>query len=227
MSRLDFQSQRQAMVTGQLLPRGVSDSRVLQAMSEVPREEFVPQDLRERAYEDGALSIGLGQTISQPYVVAFMAEVALLQPDDKVLEIGTGSGYAAAVLARLCHEVHSVERIAELAHQAHERLQRLGFTNVYTHVFDGTAGLASQAPFQAILVPAAAKEVPQPLIDQLAEGGRLVIPIGGGSSGGQRMMRYTLRDRTLNCDDLGAFTFVPLIGEHGFREEETATWGNS
>ena len=219
MSALDFQSQRQAMVTGQLLPRGVSDPRVLQAMSEVPREEFVPDDLRGRAYDDGALSIGFGQTISQPYVVAFMAEVAQLQPDDKVLEIGTGSGYTAAVLAKLCREVHSVERIAELARQAHERLQRLGYTNVYTHVFDGTAGLASQAPFQAILVPAAAKEVPQPFLDQLAEGGRLVIPIGDRSAEGQRMMRYTLRDRRLSYVDLGAFTFVPLIGEHGCREE--------
>lgn len=205
------------MIDDQLRRRGISDERVLAAMGQVPREEFVPDDLRLRAYEDGALPIGLGQTISQPYVVAFMAEVAQIQPDDKVLEIGTGSGYAAAVLSNLCREVHSVERIPELEQQARERLARLGYTNVYTHVVDGTEGLISRAPYNAILVPAAAKEVPRPLMDQLTEGGRLIIPIGDRETG-QRMMRYTLEGRTLLYDDLGPFAFVPLIGEHGFKE---------
>lgn len=213
----DFAAQRQAMVDQQLRTRGISDPRVLEAMGQVPREEFLPDDLRHRSYDDGALPIGWGQTISQPYVVAFMAEAAQLQPGDKVLEIGTGSGYAAAVLARLCREVHSVERIPELEELARERLQRLGYTNVFTHVVDGTQGLASRAPYSAILVPAAAKEVPQPLMDQLVEGGRLVIPIGDRERG-QRMMRYTLQGRTLVYDDLGPFAFVPLIGEHGFKE---------
>jgi protein-L-isoaspartate(D-aspartate) O-methyltransferase len=190
---------------------------VLESMGAVPREEFVPDGLRSRAYDDGALPIGYGQTISQPYVVAFMSEVAQLQPGDKVLEIGTGSGYAAAILGHMCGEVHTVERIPELAEQASERLQRLGFSNVRTHVVDGTAGLASHAPYAAILVPAAAREVPQPLLAQLAEGGRLVIPIGDRERG-QRMMRYVRHGDTLSCDDLGPFAFVPLIGEHGFKE---------
>jgi len=217
MQERDFAFLRRAMVEEQLVPRGISDPRVLAAMAEVPREEFVPDELRLRAYDDGALPIGYGQTISQPFVVAFMTEMAQIQPDDKVLEIGTGSGYAAAVLGRLCREVHSLERIAELEQQARERLARLGYTNVVTHVVDGTEGLSAYAPFAAILVPAAAKEVPQPLADQLSEGGRLIIPIGDRESG-QRMRRYTLQGRTLVYDDFGPFAFVPLIGEHGFRE---------
>jgi protein-L-isoaspartate(D-aspartate) O-methyltransferase len=218
MNAQDYAALRSEMVQTQLRRRGISDPRVLAAMEEVPREEFVPADMRDSAYDDGAMPIGHGQTISQPYVVAYMAEAAQIQPDDKVLEIGTGSGYAAAVLSRLCREVHSVERIPQLEHEAHERLQRLGYTNVYTHVVDGTEGLISRAPYAAILVPAAASEVPEPLKDQLIEGGRLIIPIGE-RGGGQIMMRYTLQGRTLVYDSLGPFSFVPLIGEHGFREE--------
>jgi protein-L-isoaspartate(D-aspartate) O-methyltransferase len=213
----DFAAQRRAMVQEQLRPRGISDPRVLAAMERVPREEFVPPGLRDQAYEDGALPIGYGQTISQPYVVAFMAEAAQIQPYDKVLEIGAGSGYAAAVLSHLCREVHSVERIPELEEEARERLHRLGYTNVFTHVVDGTEGLVSRAPYSAILVPAAAAEVPKPLMDQLTEGGRLVIPIGDRQRG-QRLMRYTLKGRTLIYDDLGPFAFVPLIGAHGYKE---------
>jgi protein-L-isoaspartate(D-aspartate) O-methyltransferase len=217
MVELNYAALRRAMVDGQLRPRGISDQRVLAAMATVPREEFVPQELRSRAYDDGALPIGFGQTISQPYVVAFMAEAAQLSPEDRVLEIGAGSGYAAAVLGQLCREVHTVERIPDLEELARGRLARLGYSNVFTHVVDGTGGLISRAPYAAILVPAAAAEVPRPLMDQLTEGGRLIIPIGDREHG-QRMMRYTLEGRTLVYDDLGPFAFVPLIGEHGFKE---------
>jgi protein-L-isoaspartate(D-aspartate) O-methyltransferase len=215
----DFAAQRMEMVEVQLRRRGISDPRVLEAMRKVPREEFVPEYLRERAYDDGALPIGYGQTISQPYVVAFMTEVAQLARDDKALEIGTGSGYAAAILGQICHEVHTVERIAELAEQARTRLRRLGVANVFTHVDDGTEGLASHAPYAAILVPAAAKEAPKPLLEQLAPGGRLVIPIGDRQSG-QRMLRYTRSGEEFTCEDFGPFAFVPLIGEHGWQEED-------
>jgi protein-L-isoaspartate(D-aspartate) O-methyltransferase len=217
MSATDFAAQRMEMVEVQLRRRGISDPRVLAAMASVPREKFVLESMQDRAYDDGALPIGYGQTISQPYVVAFMTEVAQVQPEDKVLEIGTGSGYAAAVLGQMCREVHTVERIAELAEQARERLQRLGLANIFTHVDDGTAGLPSHAPYAAILVPAAAKDVPQPLLAQLAEGGRLVIPIGDRERG-QRMLRYTRAREEFTCEDLGAFAFVPLIGEYGWHE---------
>jgi protein-L-isoaspartate(D-aspartate) O-methyltransferase len=214
----DYATERSEMVEQQLRRRGISDLRVLEAMRSVPREEFVSEEMRPKAYDDGALPIGYGQTISQPYVVAFMTEVAELQPRDVALEIGTGSGYAAAVLARMCREVHTVERIAELGEQARERLQRLGYANVQTHIIDGTAGLPEYAPYAAILVPAAAKEAPQPLLKQLAEGGRLVIPIGDRERG-QRMMRYMRQGQGLISEDFGAFAFVPLIGEHGFQAE--------
>jgi protein-L-isoaspartate(D-aspartate) O-methyltransferase len=216
MEQIDFASLRRQMIERQLRPRGIADPRVLAAIAEVPREEFVPAELREHAYDDGALPIGLGQTISQPFVVAFMAEVAGIGPNDRVLEVGTGSGYAAAVYSKLCGELHTVERLPKLEQQARERLARLGYSNVYTHLVDGTGGLESRAPYAAILVAAAAEEAPRPLMDQLTEGGRLVIPIG--PKGGQRMRRYTLSGRTLVYDDLGPFAFVPLIGEHGFKD---------
>jgi protein-L-isoaspartate(D-aspartate) O-methyltransferase len=215
MRGFDFTSQRRVMVDEQLRRRGISDERVLVAMNQVPRQEFVPPGMQASAYDDGALPIGQGQTISQPYVVAFMAEVAQIKPDEKVLEVGTGSGYAAAVLGLLAREVHSVERIAELAAEAKERLQRLGYANVFTHLSDGTEGLAAHAPYSAIMVPAAAQAPPQPLLDQLDDGGRLVIPIGE-RGGGQRMKRFTRRGSALEAEDLGPFAFVPLIGEHGF-----------
>lgn len=218
MFNIDFAALRKEMVDRQLCRRGIADPRVLEAMGSVPREEFVPEELRARAYDDGALPIGHGQTISQPYVVAFMTEVAQLRPEDKVLEIGTGSGYAAAILGRICQEVYSVERIPELAEQARSRLQRLGLERVDIAVDDGTTGLPGHAPYAAILVPAAAKDVPQPLLDQLAEGGRLVIPLGDRQRG-QRMIRYTRHAEAFTQEDFGPFAFVPLIGEHGFQAE--------
>lgn len=213
MVNCDFGELRREMVEQQLRRRGISDPRVLAAMAKVPREEFVPDALQHRAYDDGALPIGYGQTISQPYVVAFMTELAQLQPSVKVLEIGAGSGYAAAVLGELCDEVYTLERIPELGEQARQRLERLGYRNVHTYVADGTGGLPEHAPYGAIVVPAAAKEVPQSLLDQLAEGGKLVIPIGDREDG-QRMMRYTLQAGSLASVDFGAFAFVPLIAEH-------------
>lgn len=211
-----FAAARQRMVVHQLRSRGIHDERVLAAMAGVPREEFVPADVKASAYADGALPIGEGQTISQPVVVAFMAEAMKISPGDKVLEIGTGSGYGAAILSQLAAEVHTVERIPALADSAAQTLKRLGFTNVHVHLSDGTLGLVSQAPFDAISVTAAAREVPQPLLDQLADGGRLVIPVG--SLHGQEMQRITRRGDRYGTEDFGGYAFVPLIGEHGWPE---------
>ena len=209
-----FESARQQMVEYQLRRRGIRDERVLAAMASVPREKFVPPDLKFSAYEDGALPIGWDQTISQPLVVAFMAEALQIQPGDKLLEIGTGSGYGAAVLSLLAGEVHTVERIAALANQAEQRLKDLGYGNVHVHVCDGTLGLSAHAPFHGICTTAGAREVPRPLLDQLVEGGRLLIPVGPLHS--QRMERITRRGDDFHHEDLGGFAFVPLIGEHGW-----------
>ncbi|HEX9456302.1 MAG TPA: protein-L-isoaspartate(D-aspartate) O-methyltransferase, partial [Candidatus Acidoferrum sp.] len=170
--------QRTEMIEKQLRRRGITDATVLAAMAEVPRHEFVPHELRSRAYEDAPLPIGGGQTISQPYIVAAMTAALRLQPKDRVLEIGTGCGYQAAVLSRLAKEVFTIERRAELASAASEKLARLGYSNVHVHCGDGTLGLPEFAPFDAILVAAAAPAVPQPLLGQLAEGGRMILPIG-------------------------------------------------
>ncbi len=204
------------MVQYQLRSRGIRDVQVLSAMGDVPREEFVPPEIKPSAYDDGALPIGEGQTISQPVVVAFMAEALQLTPGDKVLEIGAGSGYGAAILGQLAAEVHTVERIAALADTAKETLRRLGYGNVHVHLADGTLGLPAHAPFDAISVTAAAPEVPQPLLDQLADGGRLVIPVGSHS--GQSMKRITRRGDRYETEDFGAYAFVPLIGQHGWPE---------
>lgn len=211
-----FQAARRQMVEDQLRRRGIRDERVLAAMASVPREEFVPPDVKFSAYADGALPIGHDQTISQPLVVAFMAEAMNIQPGDKVLEIGAGSGYGAAVLSQLGAEVHTIERIAPLAETAAETLRQLGYRNAHVHLSDGTLGLPSEAPFDAISVTAGAREVPQPLLDQLAEDGRLVIPVGPLHS--QRMQRITRRGNDFLDEDLGAFAFVPLIGEYGWPE---------
>jgi len=174
----DFAAQRQRMVTEQLKARGISDERVLNAMNKVPREEFVPPDSRAGSYEDGPLPIGYGQTISQPYIVAFMTEQLRLKPSDRVLEIGTGSGYQAAILAELMSEVYSIEIVEPLAKNAEATLRRLGYENVHVKIGDGYKGWPEAAPFDAIIVTCAPDKVPQPLVDQLKDDGRMVIPVG-------------------------------------------------
>jgi len=202
------------MVDEQLRGRDIADERVLAAMERVPRELFVPPDLRHRAYEDAALPIGSGQTISQPYMVARIVEELGLDGDEKVLDVGTGSGYQAAVLAQLGEEVHSIERIPELAEQAGRNFEAAGVDNVDVHVGDGSRGLPEEAPFDAIAVAAAAPEFPQTLYGQLKTGGRLVVPIGRRR--GQRL-EVIVRSpegpavlRSVPC------RFVPLVGEEGF-----------
>jgi protein-L-isoaspartate(D-aspartate) O-methyltransferase len=174
----DLRARREAMVEQQIRQRGVADPRVLAAMREVPRDRFVPDDLVPRAYDDGPLPIGQGQTISQPYIVAYMTEVLGVSADHKVLEIGTGSGYQAAVLGELARLVYTIEIVPELATRATAVLKTLGYGNVSVRAGDGYAGWPDQAPFDRILVTAAPERIPQPLIDQLAVGGRLVAPVG-------------------------------------------------
>lgn len=217
-----FAQQRSEMVERQLRRRGLKDERVLHAMLTVPREEFVPAGLRDSAYDDCALPIGHGQTISQPFTVAFMIEALQLRGDERVLEIGTGSGYAAAVLSLVAREVYTIERIPELAAAAADRLERLGYRNVHVKVADGTLGLPEAAPFDGIIVTAGAPELPTPYREQLAPGGRIVIPIGD-SPRSQLMYRYTRENGTFTSECLGGFAFVPLVGQHGW-EEESAQW---
>ena len=212
-----FEDMRQLMVQTQLKACGIQDQRVLDAMAAVPREEFVPREWRDASYADGALPIDCGQTISQPFTVAFMCEAAQPQESDKVLEIGTGSGYGAAVLSRLAREVHTVERIPVLGRQATDRLQRLGYSNVHVHTANGTLGLPDEAPFDAIVVTAGTHALPKPYLDQLADGGRIVIPLGHIPHS-QLMYRFTLQNGKLSVQNLGGFAFVPLIGEYGWHE---------
>ena len=206
---------RREMVETQIRKRHVSDSRVLDCLEHVPRHEFVPEDFRVRAYEDAPLPIGGGQTISQPYIVAAMTAALALRGDERVLEIGTGLGYQAAVLACLSREVFTVEFRSELATEAAERLSRLGYSNVHVHCGDGTLGLPEFAPYDAILVAAAAPSVPAPLLTQLAEGGRMVVPVGGVENQDLRLIERS-RD-TLRTTLLEPCRFVPLVGAHGWK----------
>ncbi|WP_096784385.1 protein-L-isoaspartate(D-aspartate) O-methyltransferase [Rhodobacter sp. CZR27] len=212
-----FDAARRRMVEEQVAARGIRDPRVLQAMRGVPRERFLPG--REAlAFLDGPQPIAGGQTISQPYVVALMAEAARIGAADRVLEIGTGSGYAAAVLAELAARVVTVERLATLADEARQRLADLGCTRIEVRLGDGTLGAPDLAPFDAIIVSAGGPSVPKTLCDQLAIGGRLVIPVGP-DVGRQRLLRITRReDGALAEEDLGAVHFVPLIGEGGWAD---------
>jgi len=220
MAASDFGTLRDGMVRRQIAARGVRDRSVLDAMRTVPREAFVPERLAELAYDDTPLPIGEDQTISQPYVVALMAEALELGPEDKVLEIGAGSGYAAAVLSRIAREVWAIERRESLAWQARSRMQRLGYSNVHILHGDGTLGWPEQAPYDAVVVAAGGPEVPRALLDQLAEGGRLVIPIGPDPRTQSLVRVRHLPDGANVREDLGAVRFVPLIGAQGWSEED-------
>lgn len=213
---------RQRMVRDQIARRGVDDQRVLQAMRAVPREEFVPFKLRSLAYTDQALPIACHQTISQPYTVAVMCQALQLNGTERVLEVGTGSGYGAAVLSPLAAEVVTVERIPELAKTAAERLQKLGYDNVRVHVADGSEGWSAGAPYDAIVVTAAAEKLPQPYLDQLKDGGRIVIPVGDVERQ-QTLCRITRRDGRTITEKLGPFAFVPLIGTYGCQPAAVST----
>jgi protein-L-isoaspartate(D-aspartate) O-methyltransferase len=203
------QREREEMVRFQLAERGLRDLRVLDAMRAVPRHEFVPESLRHVAYEDHPLPIGEGQTISQPYIVAAMLEHLALQATDRVLEVGTGSGYVTALLSQLAHEVFSVERYASLAVSAEATLQRLGYRNVKIKVGDGSQGWSEHAPFDAILVSAATSEVPPPLFAQLNEGGRMIIPVGSPFSQELQLIRKVSGRPNLIL--LEGCRFVPLV----------------
>jgi protein-L-isoaspartate(D-aspartate) O-methyltransferase len=205
---------RRRMVEEQIRRRGIRDERVLAAMEEVPRHLFVPTELRGKAYVDDPLPIGEGQTISQPYIVAEMTAALRLTGTEKVLEIGTGSGYQTAILARLCRRVITVERISSLAAGASGRLREFGISNVEYLTGDGTLGCPEHAPFDRILSAAASPSIPEPWLEQMAEGGILVLPVGGRIA--QDLVRVTKRGGEPVSEFLGACIFVPLIGRHGF-----------
>jgi protein-L-isoaspartate(D-aspartate) O-methyltransferase len=211
-----FAVQRAEMLEKQLQRRGVHHSGVLSAMAAVRREEFVPIEFRQRAYEDAPLPIGEGQTISQPYIVAVMTAALRLTGSERVLEIGTGCGYQAAVLSHLARTVFTIESRSELASAAAARLERLGYKNVHVHCGDGTLGLPDLAPFDAILVAAAAPAVPEPLRSQLAEGGRLILPVGDAEN--QELLYLERHGNSYETITLEACRFVPLVGHHGWKE---------
>jgi protein-L-isoaspartate(D-aspartate) O-methyltransferase len=209
---------REQMVYNQIEQRGIHHPKLLSAMRRIPRHRFVSADLQDQAYQDGPLPIGSGQTISQPYMVAAMTDLLQLNGDENVLEVGTGSGYQAAVLGEMAHTVHTVERHADLAEHASQMLAALGYQNIFIHVGDGTLGWAPGAPYQAIAVTAAAPEIPTPLIEQLDEGGRLVIPVGDRS--GQMLERWRKHKGRILREKLFQVAFVPLRGRHGWNDSE-------
>jgi len=209
----DRPEERMKMVETQIRSRGVTDEQVLQAMEQVPRHEFVPHDYSNQAYADHPLPIGYGQTISQPYIVALMTELLNLRSTDRVLEIGTGSGYQAAILAEVVAEVYTVEIIKELAAESTERLARLGYTNVHTLQADGYYGWEEHAPYDAIIVTAAPDHIPTPLVQQLADGGKLVIPVGP-PGGYQVLWEITKQGSEIKKRQVTGVLFVPLTGEH-------------
>ncbi len=204
------------MVERHIAARGVKDPRILQAMRDVPRHKFVPQVVASKAYGPGALPIGSKQTISQPYIVARMIELLELTGKEKVLEIGTGTGYQAVVLSKLCAKVFSIERINELALRAAELLRELKVNNASVKVFDGTYGWSDQAPFDRIIVAAAAPEIPEPLIQQLTRTGKMIIPVG--PEGSQRLARVIRVGTGVQIEDCGTADFVPLVGRFGWKE---------
>ncbi len=215
---IDFAAEREAMIERTIRRRGLDNPALITAFRAVPREEFISSDFAEHAYSDGPLPIESGQTISQPYIVALTIDAAGIGADDKVLEIGAGSGYAAAVIGQIAREVVAIERHHELVMLARERMRHLGYPNIRILEGDGTLGCPAEAPFDAIVAAASGSHVPAVLVDQVKPGGRIVMPIGDPHSV-QSLVKLTKReDGTLNREDLGAVRFVPLIGEHGFRD---------
>lgn len=218
MEKDDFEHKRKLMVDYQLRMRGIRDERVLKAMEEIPRHLFVDESMLDRAYDDCALPIGEGQTISQPYMVALMTELLELKGDEKVLEVGTGSGYQAAILSKLAKEVITIERIENLAKRAKERLKSLGITNVRVLLGNGSIGYKEEAPYDAIIVTASSPSIPEPLIEQLCMGGRLVIPVGDRFS--QLLYKVVKTPEGTITTTSTPCVFVPLIGECGWKEKE-------
>jgi protein-L-isoaspartate(D-aspartate) O-methyltransferase len=212
----NYKLAREDMVRTQLIPRGIHDTRVLHAMGEVPREKFVPDPMKLYAYEDSPLGIGNGQTISQPFIVALMTEALELTGNETTLEIGTGSGYQAAILSRLSRVVYTVERIASLMEKSRNVLNKLGYANIHLKVYDGTLGWSENAPYDAIMVTAGAPAIPNPLVAQLKEGGRLVVPVGDRLS--QELIKIVRKGENYYQKDLGGVRFVNLIGEYGWKE---------
>lgn len=213
---MDFESLRRWMVETQIILRGVKDPTVINAMLKVPRHRFVPEELMDRAYDDMALPIGEGQTISQPYIVAVMTE--LLEPDinHRVLEIGTGSGYQAAVLAEIVKEVYTIERVASLSERARQIVRELGYENIFFKIGDGTLGWPEEAPFDRIIVTAAAPEIPDTFVEQLKEGGIVIAPVGSRYS--QVLIKGRKQKGSLITEESVPCVFVPLVGEKGWRE---------
>lgn len=211
----EFVHQREDMVRRQIEERGIRNYRLLEALRKLPRHRFVQPGDEGFAYYDEPIPIGYHQTISQPYIVALMTSLAALEGEETVLEIGTGSGYQAALLSMLAKKVISLERVPELAERARRTIENLGISNVEIHTFDGTAGYALGAPYQAILVTAAAPTVPQPLLDQLADGGRLIIPVGSRSL--QQLQVWQRVGQRFDQEDILPVVFVPLLGEYGWK----------
>lgn len=212
---MDFDQLRQEMVETQLIPRGISDQRVLAAFRQVPRQEFLPENISSAAYDDRALPIGENQTMSQPYMVAVMTEKLKLKGNETVLEVGTGSGYQAAILAELCQKVYTIERFADLSQQAKEAVQKVGCTKVEFIVSDGTEGYDKAAPYDAILVTAGCPGLPKPLIEQLKDGGRLVIPVGDAFQ--QILTTVTKQGNKTSVEESVPCVFVPLVGKFGWK----------
>jgi protein-L-isoaspartate(D-aspartate) O-methyltransferase len=219
-----YQAERERMVKEQLIWRGIHDERLLEAMRAVPRQRFIRPEYQHLAYTDGPLPIGNGQTISQPYIVALMTEMLELEGHETVLEIGTGSGYQAAVLAHLARQVYTVERFSALAGQAAAVLEELGLFNVHVHTGDGSLGLPEHAPYQAILVTAAAPVVPRDLLDQLGDLGRMVIPVGG--QGGQYLERWVREGEKFDHQEGVPVAFVPLRGRFGWGQASWQGYGS-
>ena len=213
---LDYHMARERMVKTQLIPRGINDKRVLEVMGKIPRDRFTEEALRREAYNDHPLPIGHKQTISQPYIVALMTEVLELTGKERTLEIGTGSGYQTAILAELSEKVYTVERIKSLLVKSRNILAELGYNNILFKAFDGTLGWKEYEPYDAIIVTAGAPNVPQPLLDQLAEGGRLIIPVGNKFS--QELIKITKKRGRYIQKNLGGCRFVDLIGVHGWKD---------